>query len=95
MLIPIEVFGEGSVSQLDSGAWLGVSAFGLFVVAALLTSVLAAAVAQSTTGPPAAAAPPPVQAQAAPAPAAGWYPDPTGQARERWWDGSQWSDQTR
>lgn len=25
----------------------------------------------------------------------GWYPDPTGEARERFWDGETWSDQTR
>src|ERR1039457_2843304 len=25
----------------------------------------------------------------------GWYPDPSGKAIERWWDGSAWSDQTR
>lgn len=28
----------------------------------------------------------------APAPAAGWYADPTGQAVSRWWDGQQWTD---
>jgi uncharacterized protein len=26
-------------------------------------------------------------------PAAGWYPDPYGQAPQRWWDGSQWTGQ--
>jgi hypothetical protein len=25
---------------------------------------------------------------------ANWYPDPQGQARLRWWDGNQWTDQT-
>lgn len=25
----------------------------------------------------------------------GWYPDPSGRAMERWWDGSAWSDKTR
>jgi uncharacterized RDD family membrane protein YckC len=25
---------------------------------------------------------------------AGWHPDPHGQARLRWWDGSQWTDHT-
>jgi uncharacterized protein len=24
-------------------------------------------------------------------PAAGWYPDPYGQAPQRWWDGGQWT----
>lgn len=28
-------------------------------------------------------------------PPPGWYDDPTGPAKERWWDGTQWSDQTR
>jgi len=34
----------------------------------------------------------PIPEQAAPA---GWHPDPHGQASERYWDGSQWTDQTR
>lgn len=29
------------------------------------------------------------------APPAGWYPDPRGAARLRWWDGSDWSDHWR
>ncbi len=96
MLIPVEVFGQGSVDELDSGGWLGVASFGLFVVAALLASVLGAAfVRTATAGPVAPAGRPPVQSQAAPAPAAGWYPDPSGQGGERYWDGSTWSDQTR
>ena len=28
-------------------------------------------------------------------PASGWYPDPTGEASERFWDGKAWSDETR
>lgn len=24
----------------------------------------------------------------------GWYPDPSGQAALRWWDGKTWADQT-
>ena len=28
-------------------------------------------------------------------PPAGWYPDPSGQARERWWDGRGWSHHLR
>ena len=50
--------------------------------------------------PPAAAAPAaaPAQPQAA-APASGgqpadWYPDPRGEKRLRYWDGSQWTDHT-
>jgi Protein of unknown function (DUF2510) len=29
------------------------------------------------------------------APKAGWYPDPGGGSRLRWWDGSDWSDRWR
>jgi uncharacterized integral membrane protein len=33
-------------------------------------------------------------AQAGGQPKADWYPDPQGQARLRYWDGAQWTDQT-
>jgi hypothetical protein len=66
LLIPVEVFGEGSVGQLDSGAWLGVASFGLFVVAAVLACVLTPAIgvarpaaARPAPPPPPPAAPPP------------------------------------
>lgn len=39
------------------------------------------------SGSPAPAPPPP-------APPAGWYPDPQGQAAQRWWDGSAWTGHT-
>ncbi|MCB0968595.1 MAG: DUF2510 domain-containing protein [Ilumatobacter sp.] len=29
------------------------------------------------------------------APAAGWYPDPEGGSRLRWWEGTDWSDRYR
>jgi Protein of unknown function (DUF2510) len=29
------------------------------------------------------------------APAAAWYPDPAGSDAQRWWDGVQWTQQTR
>lgn len=29
------------------------------------------------------------------APAAGWYPDPQGGSRLRWWEGTDWSDRYR
>jgi len=35
-----------------------------------------------------------VQPAAAPTPA-GWYPDPSGNGLERWWDGINWSDATQ
>jgi hypothetical protein len=28
-------------------------------------------------------------------PPAGWYPDPSGQPGQRWWDGSAWTEQTQ
>ncbi|WP_221042312.1 DUF2510 domain-containing protein [Mycobacterium senriense] len=28
-------------------------------------------------------------------PVAGWYEDPWGHAFARWWDGTQWTNQTR
>jgi hypothetical protein len=57
---------------------------------------------QGFAQPPAAAATPPAAAaapaeQAAPAAAAAkadWYPDPRGEKRLRYWDGSQWTDHT-
>ncbi|NNE11366.1 MAG: DUF2510 domain-containing protein, partial [Ilumatobacter sp.] len=29
------------------------------------------------------------------APPAGWYPDPEGGSRLRWWEGTDWSDRWR
>jgi uncharacterized membrane protein len=48
-----------------------------------------AATAQPTVG----TAGQPAGAEAS-SPPADWYPDPRGEARLRYWDGSQWTDQT-
>lgn len=40
--------------------------------------------------PPPAPSPPPAPG----ALPAGWYPDPSGQAAQRWWDGSAWTEHT-
>jgi hypothetical protein len=47
-----------------------------------------------STPSPGPASPTPPSQPAAQNPPADWYPDPHGQARLRWWDGSQWTDQT-
>ncbi len=44
--------------------------------------------------PPTTAAPDPVPTTAAPAVAAGWYPDPWRAAPLRWWDGAAWTWRT-
>jgi hypothetical protein len=44
--------------------------------------------------PATAAQPAAAQPAAASSPKADWYPDPQGQARLRYWDGTQWTDQT-
>ena len=62
-------------------------------------------VRQDAVGQPPFAQRPPAQAPPVPVYAgqvagtqqstdAGWHPDPHGQARLRWWDGSQWTDHT-
>jgi hypothetical protein len=53
----------------------------------------------ASAGPAAGGASTPAGASAAPGgeaggPPAGWYPDPQGQARLRYWDGATWTDQT-
>jgi hypothetical protein len=55
------------------------------------------AAAEPTAAQPAPAAPAAQPAQAAPAAGAAkadWYPDPRGEKRLRYWDGSQWTDHT-
>jgi len=47
---------------------------------------------QPATAPQPAATP--AAAPASGGPAAGWYPDPQGQKRLRYWDGERWTEQT-
>jgi len=58
------------------------------------SSVTPSPVTPSSVPPAAASPPPPPPPQQPASPPADWYPDPHGQARLRWWDGSQWTDQT-
>jgi hypothetical protein len=86
-------------------AWLGAIALGaLLAVIGLVLLIVGLvrgrrpAVAPSPASAPGSLAPPPAApsvAVQAPAPAAtpqGWYGDPKGEARLRWWDGQQWTD---
>jgi hypothetical protein len=69
---------------------LGSACFYLFVLRKRLPSP-AAQLPMATWDPYATVAggrPPPL-------PTPGWFPDPSGQADERWWDGRGWSDRTR
>jgi hypothetical protein len=52
------------------------------------------AYAQPAAAAPAAAAPAQQAAPAGGAAKADWYPDPRGEKRLRYWDGSQWTDHT-
>jgi hypothetical protein len=55
----------------------------------------AAAPQQPATAPQPVASPTPQPAQAeSSGPAPGWYPDPQGQKRLRYWDGGRWTEQT-
>jgi hypothetical protein len=63
-----------------------VDALALLVVAGFLLLVASPLVGRTWRGR---------SAGAGTSPAAGWYPDPSGSAPWRWWDGRQWSVQTR
>jgi len=52
------------------------------------------AAAPQPAAAPAPAAAPPEPPAAHPGPPAGWYPDPQGLARLRYWDGTAWTDHT-
>jgi hypothetical protein len=106
LLIPLEALGAGNIGDLQTGGWLGLVACGLFVAAGIVNALLAPApdaipapVATTTEPATAALSLPTGQAESKPAPEAsgppsGWYPDPTGEARLRYWDGKDWTENT-
>jgi len=57
-------------------------------------SVEPAGAAPVAQGPERPAATAPERRVAQPLPAAGWYADPSGRTRLRWWDGARWTDHT-
>jgi uncharacterized RDD family membrane protein YckC len=77
---------------------VGDMAAGTFVVRAGTDRVPlpAAAMARAAVAEPepAAAPPPEPQPDPKPLPSASWYPDPSGQARLRYWDGARWTNHT-
>ena len=85
-------------------AWLGLIAVGALVGLIGLVLLIAGLIRGSKSGKPkvtAPMAPTPVVPAPAPAPVPpapvpmvqpGWYDDPRGEARLRWWDGQQWTE---
>lgn len=69
--------------------WLAALAIGGLLAVAGLVLLIVGLVQKRPVAAPTA-----VPAAFAAAPAAAWYPDPTGQARLRWWDGTRWTDHT-
>lgn len=64
------------------GIFGGVGLMGAGVVAGLVIVIVTAVRRRRAGRPPVTPGP-------------GWYPDPTGQSRLRWWDGSAWTEQRR
>lgn len=99
LFFPIGAWGEGATGRLGEGAWLGVAACALFVLAGILNAIPAAvptsrAAVAATAGAAAAASPEPTSSTATESPPPGWYPDPKGEARLRYWDGKDWAENT-
>jgi len=106
LFAPLTALGAGHIGDLQTGGWLGVVSCGLFVAAGIVNVLLAmrqaaTPVPVATTAAPATAAlsiptgqPESKPAPEASGPAAGWYPDPKGEARLRYWDGKDWTENT-
>ena len=103
LLLPLEALGAGNIGDLQTGGWLGVAACGLFLAAGIVNALLALAPAATpapvATTATAALSVPTGQPESKPAPEAsgppaGWYPDPKGEARLRYWDGKDWTENT-
>jgi hypothetical protein len=73
----------------DSTAYRVGYVVGRIAVIAAIVALVVFLVRRSSQRRAAAGSP---QAPATPPP--GWHPDPQGQARLRWWDGTRWTEHT-
>jgi len=80
----------GWILAVPAGGLLLVIGCVMFVVGLVRRSAADRA-ALATTGPAAPSGP---IAPASPLPAASWHPDPTGEHRLRYWDGTRWTEHT-
>ena len=96
LFVPLAALGNGDIGGLQTGGWLGVAACGLFLAAGIVNALLALAPAATRapslpTAAPGTAALTARRATRVEAGArglgssAGWYPDPNGEARLRYW----------
>jgi hypothetical protein len=77
--------------ELRAGAFVGLAG-GLAALAAGTIGALGSEPAPAQTSAVPAASQEPSRPELAPA---GWYPDPSGQASERYWDGRSWTESAR
>ena len=108
--INVPIFELGDLFSIKTGIGVYVAFIGsiLITLAGLLDSMVKAVGPSAPSPAPAGTAAPAPPAggvtQAAPVPneaetqslsPPGWHPDPHGVAKERYWDGTQWTEQTR